>query len=554
MAVTGSVPPSNTRAAALTALGASPFDLLVIGGGITGAGIARDAALRGLSTALVERDDFASGTSSRSSRLVHGGVRYLEHGYLHLVFEASRERRTLLTIAPHLVRPLAFTWPVYTGARVPRWKLGAGLLLYDALALFRNVGHHRRLSVTDVLASEPALRSDGLEGGARYYDAATDDARLTLANALAAADAGAVVLNHAVVDALTHESNGGPPRATGAVIADTLGRGRVTVRARVIVNAAGPWSDRIRRLDHPNVPPAVQGSKGVHIAVPAARVGNRGAVTLLSVVDGRVMFVLPFGALTIIGTTETATTSAPDVVRASEADVAYLLESVNACFPAAALTRADVVSAWAGIRPLIAAGGHPGDPGSASREHALDTSSAGVVTISGGKLTTYRSMAAETVDAVERALGRTPTPALTAARLLPGGSLGATEGALDAVAARVRARDVAERLIRAYGDRWNAVWTIAEREPTLGRRLVPGLPYVEAEVVYAAEWEMACTVADVLMRRTQIAFETRDAGRSVARRIAQLLAPARGWDDAAIAAAVDAYGADAERIFSIDQR
>jgi glycerol-3-phosphate dehydrogenase len=529
----------------LAELGAKSFDLLVIGGGITGAGIARDAALRGLTTALVERDDFASGTSSRSSRLVHGGVRYLEHGYLHLVFEASRERRTLLAIAPHLVHPLAFTWPVYAGARVPRWKLGAGLLLYDALALFRNVGTHRQLSVADVLANEPALRSDGLQGGAQYWDAATDDARLTLANALAASEAGAVVINHAAVCEMLHEG----ARATGAIVRDAFGAGTTTVRAAVIVNAAGPWSTTIRRLDQPNAPEAVHGTKGVHLAVPASRVGNRGAVTLLSVIDGRVMFVLPFGHLTIVGTTDTVTTVGPDEIRASRSDIAYLLESVNACFPSAALTEADVISAWAGIRPLSASVREAGtDPASLSREHSIETSPAGVVTISGGKLTTYRSMAAEVVDTVERALGRSPTATVTQSLLLPGGALGANEGTINAAAARVGSRDVATRLVRAYGDRWPSVWAFAERDAALAQPLVAGLPYIGAEVLYGAQREMACTVADVLMRRTQIAFETRDAGRSAAPRVAALLASDLGEQRAA----VEKYGAEAERVFAVD--
>ena len=542
--------PSPLPLRSFSQLGAAPFDVLVIGGGITGAGIARDAALRGLKTALVERDDFASGTSSRSSRLVHGGVRYLEHGYLHLVFEASRERRTLLSIAPHLVHPLAFTWPVYAGARVPRWKLGAGLLLYDALALFRNVGTHRQLSVAQVLANEPALRGDGLQGGAQYWDAATDDARLTLANALAAAEAGAVVVNHAGVCELVHSGE----RVVGAIVADAFGSGSTTIRAGVTVNAAGPWSTAIRRMDRPDAPPAVQGTKGVHLAVPAARVGNHGAVTLLSVVDGRVMFVLPFGALTIIGTTDTPTTATPDAVRASRSDIAYLLESANAAFPAAGLGDADVVSAWAGIRPLSASVRETGtDPASLSREHSIDTSAGGIISISGGKLTTYRSMAAEVVDAVERALGRSVTASATQSLLLPGGALGATQDTISAAAARVGSHDIASRLVRAYGDRWPLVWGFAERDRALAEPLVPGLPYVAAEVLYAAEREMACTVSDVLMRRTQIAFETRDAGRAIAPHVAELLAPIRDWDAGARVAAVAQYDADAERVFGVDE-
>src|SRR5688572_7738569 len=240
-----------SRAARIAALADGDFDLLVIGGGVTGCGVARDAALRGLRVALVEKDDFASGTSSRSSRLVHGGLRYLEHGQLHLVFESSAERRRLLRLAPHLVRPLSFTWPVYDGARVSGWKLAAGLALYDALALFRNVGRHRRLRPADVLAHEPALRQDGLRGGALYYDAATDDARLTLANALGAAAGGVVVANYAEVRGFVARASGRGAQHTadGAIVGDRLGERDVIVRARAIVSATGPWSDTLRQLE-----------------------------------------------------------------------------------------------------------------------------------------------------------------------------------------------------------------------------------------------------------------------------------------------------------------
>src|SRR5687768_3689336 len=321
-------PALDSRTRAFAVLGSHAFDVVVIGGGINGAAIARDAALRGLHVALLERDDFASGTSSRSSRLIHGGLRYLEHGYFHLVFESSRERRLLLKLAPHLVRPLAFTWPVYRGARVPRWKLGAGMLLYDVLARFGNVGRHERLDAAGVLRHEPALRSDGLAGGARYWDARTDDARLTVATALAAADADATVLNHCAAIALT--SGGG--RITGAVVRDAFGGGDRTVRADVVVNATGPWSDEVRALDASGAAPGatVRGTKGVHVLVPRDRVGNAGAVTLLSPVDGRVMFVLPAGRFALVGTTETRTVAHPAEVRASAADVDYLLASVNA--------------------------------------------------------------------------------------------------------------------------------------------------------------------------------------------------------------------------------
>ena len=535
----------DARARALDALGGEPFDALIVGGGINGASIARDAALRGLRVALVERDDFAAGTSSRSSRLIHGGLRYLEHGYFHLVFESSRERRLLLQLAPHLVRPLAFTWPVYRGARVPRWKLAAALLLYDALSLFRNVARHARLGAGGVLAREPALRSDGLRGGAMYYDAGTDDARLTLVNALGAASAGAVVVNHAPARVITARDGG-----FDVEVEDALNGRRIAARARVVVNATGPWTDTIRRLERPGATSSVRGTKGVHIAVPRERVRNRGALTLLSPLDGRVMFVLPSGTSAIIGTTDTPTRSDPDEVRASEEDIAYLLETANVFFPSAHLTRSDVISAWAGIRPLIA-GGYTAGAG-ASREHALEWSPAGMLTVTGGKLTAYRAIAAEVIDAVQQRLGRSPTRSTTDRVPLPGGDIPSLDAALARARAIIPDTAVAERLVMAHGSAWQRVWMRGETDARMRERIIPELPYILAEMPHAVEEERAFTLADLLIRRTHIAFETEDNGRAAARRVAPVIAPLLGWNVAEIDRQLEGYGAEARRIFAVN--
>ncbi|MGH7663690.1 MAG: glycerol-3-phosphate dehydrogenase [Gemmatimonadaceae bacterium] len=534
------------RAVNIAALASRDFDVLVIGGGITGAGVARDAALRGLSVALVERDDFASGTSSRSSRLIHGGLRYLEHGYLHLVFESSAERRRLLELAPHLVHPLAFTWPVYRGARAGRWKLAAGLMLYELLALWRNVRRHRRLDAEGVAEREPALRREGLTGGAVYYDAATDDARLTLANVLGAAAAGAVIANHCEVRALTIENG----RATGASVTNLLDGGRIDVRARVIVNAAGPWTDSIRRMEEPNAPTTVRGTKGAHIAVPRDRVGNRDALTLLSPIDGRVMFILPAGERTIVGTTDTETGASPDEVRATTADVDYLLRSANAFFPDARLERSDVVSAWAGIRPLIA-GGFGDGPSSASREHAIAHTPAGVVAITGGKLTTYRVMAAEIVDVVLKALDRGQVDCRTGELPLPGGDIESVEGEIERAIAESGDAAVARHLVRRYGSEWTDVWRMAASDAALRTPVVDELPDLCAELRYGAEREMACTLADLLIRRTHIAFATRDNGRGAAVVAATVVAPVFGWSEAGVRAQLMDYEREVARIFAI---
>ena len=541
--------PPAPRSERLLALSSSEFDLLVIGGGVTGSGIARDAALRGLRVALVEREDFASGTSSRSSRLIHGGVRYLEHGHLGLVFESSIERYRLLRLAPHLVRPLAFVWPVYQGARIPRWKLAAGLKLYDALALFRNVKGSRSLNARQVSEAVPGLRTDGLTGGSRYYDAGTDDARLTFINALAASEAGAIVLNHVAVRSLLIQDG----HARGATVVDSLTGQQLSVRARVIVNATGPWTDEIRKLDAASGgSPSVRGSKGVHISVPRDRLPTDCALTLLSPVDGRVMFILPAGTHTIIGTTETATRAHPSEVRASVSDVDYLLTSANGFFPQAHLSREDVVSAWAGIRPLVASGYSGTDAGSASREHAIHTSPTGVLAISGGKLTTYRVMARDMVDAVEKALEAPHRKAPTDSLPLPGGDISSVDAELAIARAEVVREDTALHLVRAYGGRWRQVWALTRQQPLLAEPLVPGLPYIRAEAVHGVTHELVHTLSDLLVRRLKVAFETRDLGRAAARLAASDMAPLLGWSPEELERQLADYSRDVERLFGIE--
>lgn len=381
------------------ALESGVFDLLVIGGGITGAGVARDAAMRGMRVAIVEKGDWASGTSSRSSRLVHGGIRYLERGEIGLVRESVREREILLRIAPDLVKPLEFIWPVYRGARLPRWKIRLGLSVYDFLAGKRRGRRHHSLDRAEVLALEPRLETDDLKGGASYFDAATDDAGLTRANVESAKKHGAVAVDHARAESQTVSSG----RIDGMIVRDMIGGGSARVAAKAVVSATGPWQ--------------AKGTKGSHIAVPRSRIGNNGAVTMVSPDDGRVMFTLPSGSQSILGTTDLRTDESPDDVEPSDAEVDYLLRAGNAYFPDAKLTIDDVVAKWAGIRPLAKA--PPGlSPSSISREHRISRDAAGMIVVTGGKLTTYRSMAAEIVDEVERTTGRIPVACRTDSELL----------------------------------------------------------------------------------------------------------------------------------------
>jgi len=384
-----------------TALESDVFDVLVIGGGITGAGVARDAAMRGMRVALVEKNDWASGTSSRSSRLVHGGIRYLEHGDIALVRESVREREILLRIAPGLVKPLEFTWPVYQGARLPKWKLRVGLTLYDLLAGKHRGRRHHSLNATEVLELEPAINKNLLTGGASYFDAATDDAGLTRANIASAAKHGAVTVNHAKAESMSVTQG----RVDGALVRDAAGDGAVRVRARCVVSATGPWQ--------------AKGTKGSHIVLHRTRVGNSGAVTMISPDDGRVMFTLPSGDETIVGTTDLRTDETPDDVKASEAEIAYLLRAANHYFPDAKLAEDDVVRTWAGIRPLAEAPAGT-SPSSISREHRISKDPSGVIVVTGGKLTTYRSMAAEIVDEVEKVTGITHRECRTGEEALDG--------------------------------------------------------------------------------------------------------------------------------------
>ena len=533
------------RAEALTLLAEGAFDVLVIGGGITGAGVARDAAMRGLSVALVEASDFASGTSSRSSRLVHGGVRYLEHGQLGLVFEACRERRILATIAPHLVRPLQFIWPVYEKARIKLWKLRAGLFLYDALALGRNLGRHRTLSVHVVTALEPELRHMGMTGGASYFDAATDDIRLTLATVMSARDSGAIVLNHVSVHDLLMTSDG----VCGARARDLRTGADGEIRARVVVNAAGPWSDAIVRMAEPQARHAVRGTKGVHVSVPRDRIRNNGALTLLSPIDGRVMFVLPAGPFSIIGTTDTDFDGKPERVRATTADVTYLLRSANAFFPGAHLQPSDIVSAWAGIRPLVASGDK--NPDAASREHAITWTVPGLLSVTGGKLTTYRAMAADVMDTIARRLRVGHGRAGTHKESLPGGDIASLDDELALARATVGAPDIAEHLVHFYGTRWRAIWQLASVDRALAERLLPELPYIAAELDWCVTHEMARTLGDLLIRRLHVAFETRDHGLSIAPAVVERLAPRMSWN---VADELQSYRREIDDLFGIAER
>jgi len=481
---------ARTRRANIEKLKTEYFDLLIVGGGITGAGIARDAAMRGYRVALVDKGDFASGTSSKSSKLVHGGVRYMELFEFGLVAEASRERRTLWNIAPHLVHPLPFVFPVYRDARWPKFMIDIGMWLYDGLAMFRNFKRHQMLSTKQVAEKIRGIDTSKINGAAYYYDAQVDDARLTLETIRAAHRSGAVIANYVGVDALS--KNGA--RITGVRAHDATSGQIIAINARVVVNATGPWSDTLLQLDNPNAARRMRPTKGIHILVPAQRVGGTDAATFPAP-DGRLMFLIPWNAFTIIGTTESDYDADFDSVYAEAKDVEYVIAATNYAFPKANLTKADIISAYAGLRPLVTQVGK--DAHRTSREHEIWTSESGLVTIAGGKLTTYREMARQCVDVVAKKL----------------------RAEFDVAPKEKCATDTVP---------------IGERDTSVrsGAPLIEGLPYTWDDVSCALEQEMALTLADVLERRTHITWEVRDNGLSIAPQVAERMAAFLGWDTA----------------------
>jgi glycerol-3-phosphate dehydrogenase len=537
---------SFDRSRALQQLGDTSFDVLVIGGGITGAGVALDAAARGLRTALVERDDFASGTSSKSSKMVHGGLRYLQNGDIRLVYEALRERQRLRRNAPHLVRLLPFLIPLFSkdgliNPKVAR-ALGSAMWMYDLTGGYRIGKLHKRLKKEQAVAHMPTLPVERLAGAYLYYDAGADDARLTLALLRTAAlDHGAVVANHAGVVELVHEGG----RATAAVI-EADGQ-RIEVRARSIVNAAGVWSDDVRALDEGGDPDSIRPAKGIHITVPWDKVRNDIAVVVPVPKDKRSVFVVPWlptddggFRLTYVGTTDTDYDGPLDDPQCTPEDVAYLLNAINLSVREP-LTEADVVGTWAGLRPLVKAA-TSGRTADLSRRHRVVRSAAGVVTVTGGKLTTYREMAEDTVDEVVANLADLPRAARRSRtrKLRLRGARNADPRAVGLV------RHLADR----FGGEAPEVQALIDADPSLGGPLVAGLPYVRAEAVYAVRHEMATTVDDVLARRTRARLQARDASAEAAPAVAELMAAELGWssDETArqVASYVDAVAAERE--------
>jgi glycerol-3-phosphate dehydrogenase len=514
------------REAAIERLRSETFDCLVIGGGATGAGIAVDAASRGLRVALIERDDFGSGTSSRSTKLIHGGVRYLEQAVLHfdrsqfnLVRDALKERAILLSIAPHLCQPLPLVTPLYNLLHVPYYR--TGLKLYDWLAGKANLSPSRFVDTHEALARFPMLKSDGLRGGVVYFDGQFDDARLNLSLILTADQEGAAVANRVEIIGLLKKGR----QLCAAALRDTLNGKEWEIRTSVIINATGPFTDSIRLMDDPAAVPIVSVSSGAHIILPKRFSPPDTGLLIPQTEDGRVLFLLPWLNHTLVGTTDNPSEVVRDP-KATEDDVAYLLRHLEKYF-STPISKNDVTASWSGLRPLVS-NPSASDTADLSRDHIINISPSGLITVAGGKWTTYRKMALDAVDAAIKLGGFSKVgPSRTETLSLFGAKAFTPDIAKQLTESHGLASDVARHLARAYGDRAVDVAELASGG--LGARLANGQPFVEAEVVYAARTECARSGTDVLTRRTRLGVLDETAASEAAPRVSRLLGEELSW-------------------------
>jgi glycerol-3-phosphate dehydrogenase len=532
---------SSVRMHNLSLLGSEQFDVLVIGGGVTGAGVALDAVARGYKVALVEKVDFASGTSSKSTKLVHGGIRYLPNFDFALVHEALVERGILLRNAPYLVQPVGFVLPIYKGDRHPVGMpfttpggiglgliLNIGLWLYDAMAgLFVGRGgvkRHRRLSRKKVMELAPALITEGLKEGYLYYDAQTNDARLTLAIIRTAAQFGATVANYAEVTSFVTENG----KVSGAQVRDRLGNQDITIYARHIVNATGVFSEQIEALAEYEPQVQVEPSKGVHLVFSSedVKLGND-AIVLPETDDKRILFLVPWESRAIFGTTDTGSGDL-DHPTATREDISYLLNHLKR-YLSVDLTDDSIISVYAGYRPLLSSRGSDNSTAKLSRTHAVLESPSGLVTIVGGKLTTYRRMAQDTVDVLSRRDGSTPFHPTQHLPLQGSAGWLAKQRDVEIKGLALGLSPQTIEHLRNYGSEALELLKLIEDDAELGRRLVDDLPYIRAEVVYACRHEMAMTPYDVLARRTAIMLEDRQRGLGALDDVAGLMASEHNW-------------------------
>ena len=529
----------SDREAELQSLRSTQFDVLVVGGGVTGLGVALDAASRGLKVALVERDDFASGTSSKSSKLIHGGVRYLQQGEVALVYEALHERHRLKRNAPHLVQTLPFMIPILKRDGVVSRKiaraLGTALWMYDLTGGWRIGKFHRRLKADKAFTHLPTMDRQRLGSAYLYFDAMADDARVCLALARTAQNYGAVVLNYTRVEKILHNENG---QASGAVVKpyDTEA---FAIDARVVVNAAGVWSDEVMTSDAGKNPDSIRPAKGVHLTVPWKMVRNDLAVVIPVPGDRRSLFLVPWipnydgtYQYTYVGTTDTDYQGSINDPQCTSVDINYVLKALNAAVMTN-ISADDVTAVWSGLRPLVkSVNGEKISSRTAdlSRRHKVSKSKSGVITIAGGKLTTYRKMAQDTIDEALTQLQKSAKCKTKNLKLI-----GATTST-----PKTNAKS-AMHLAARFGTEAKLINEMIAENPSLGEQLIAGLPYLKAEAVFAVKYEMARTLDDILSRRTRARIINRRASVASARAVAELIAPLLNWGEQEVNNQVLAY-------------
>lgn len=515
------------RKRALQQMRKKEVDMLIIGGGITGCGLARDAALRGLRVALVEKEDFAYGTSSRSSKLVHGGVRYLENGEIRMVRESARERNVLKTIAPHLVHPLPFVFPVYKGGSMTKYR--SGFYLFDKLAHASKEEAHRILAPDEIREFAPFIRGP-LKGGLKYGEYITEDARFTLINALSAAEHGALVANHTAADSLLMDET---DRVTGAIICNKLTNKTYRVYAKITINATGPWAEQILEENGLPSPKQLMLSKGVHLVFHASKIPLDGAIALQSP-DGKEGFAIRRWNYVYVGTTDVPHHGAIDSPSADQEAITHVLEMAQTCFPNSNLTEADIISTWAGLRPLIFEYGK--DARDTSRHDEVWNVKEGLLTVAGGKLTTYRQMAKRIMKEVAKSLNilfdrNEPTAEV----VLPGGDIGTNYATFKndmtvMLADYGLSGEITERLIWLYGTAINDLLRYGEENSSWLEPLAVDVPAIKAEVRHAVEKEMAYSLTDFMDRRAALMIFNQKHGRPAAETAAAIMGELLGWN------------------------
>ena len=527
--------PILTRAQALQNLANKEFDVVIVGGGVTGLGVAVDAASRGLHVALLERHDFSSGTSSKSSKLIHGGLRYLQQGDVRLVYEALHERRRLRSNAPHLVQVLPFMIPIVTKDGLIKKKiaraLGSALWMYDLTGGWRIGKFHRRLNAKAAYKHLPTMPEARLASAYLYYDAAADDSRICIALAQTAAQQGATLANWCSVTGIEKDASG-----QFIVKAQSQEGDALTIKAKAVVNATGVWADDVRKLDEGKHPSSIRPAKGVHITVPWNLVRNDIAVVIPVPKDKRSLFVVPWvpngdGTFqyTYIGTTDTSYDGSVDNPQCTKDDIDYVLRALNASITNEVMHK-DVLAVWAGLRPLVKPdenekiGERTAD---LSRRHRVSTSDSGVITVTGGKLTTYREMSEDAIDAVVRQLHLSQKKYRCRTKNL---ELHGARGYRESKSRNTQQVHLAHR----FGSYASDIDALIAAQPDLGLPLIDGLPYLRAEAMYAATHEMAYTLDDVLSRRTRALLFNRGATKNAARSVAELIAPQMKWSESDI--------------------